>query len=145
MREYVPRIAAPITRHPIPPFLLPPSSFILPPSNMPPRSNAWRHRHRLRPRHRRLFWTCVAWCWFIFAGGVWADERIDFFETRIRPVLVERCFKCHSADSPKPKGGLRLDSRSALLKGGDSGPALAPEQVDESLILQAIRYSRATS
>src|SRR4051812_50178952 len=51
----------------------------------------------------------------------------EFFETKIRPVLVEHCLKCHGGTKGKePKGGLRLDSRKSALKGGDNGPALAP-------------------
>jgi len=52
--------------------------------------------------------------------------QLDFFEKKIRPVLSEQCYKCHSATSEKLKGGLRLDSRDAMLKGGDTGPAVAP-------------------
>ena len=57
-------------------------------------------------------------------------EQIDFFEKKIRPVLVESCFKCHSTTGEKVKGGLVLDTRAALLKGGDTGPAVlvAPRQ-----------------
>jgi Planctomycete cytochrome C len=50
-------------------------------------------------------------------------EQIEFFEKGIRPVLVEKCYSCHSAQSPKAMGGLRLDTAENLLKGGDSGPA----------------------
>ena len=53
-------------------------------------------------------------------------ESVDFFETRIRPVLVENCYKCHSVESKKRKGGLWLDSRAGMLEGGDSGPVLVP-------------------
>lgn len=60
-----------------------------------------------------------------------------FFEKRIRPVLHEHCMECHGAENQK--GGLRLDSREALLNGGDSGPALIPGQSDESLLLKAVR------
>src|SRR4051812_7649821 len=68
-------------------------------------------------------------------SGVAVDE---FFEKEIRPVLVERCQTCHG--DQKPKGGLRLTSREALLKGGDSGPAISPGRPDESLLIHAIRY-----
>jgi hypothetical protein len=63
-----------------------------------------------------------------------------FFETRIRPVLTEKCQACHSAVLPSPKGGLRVDSREGLLTGGDSGPAIQPGDAEASLLLQAIRY-----
>jgi hypothetical protein len=64
----------------------------------------------------------------------------EFFENRIRPVLVEHCYSCHSAEAKKQKGGLRLDHRDGWRKGGDSGPALAPGKPDESLLVKAIRY-----
>ena len=50
--------------------------------------------------------------------------QLDFFEQKVRPVLVEHCYRCHSADAGKSKGGLTLDSRDAVLKGGDTGPAV---------------------
>ena len=65
---------------------------------------------------------------------------LDFFEKRIRPVLVERCYECHSADAKKVKGGLRLDTREDLLKGGDAGPALVPGEPDKSRLIEAVRY-----
>lgn len=66
------------------------------------------------------------------------SDQARFFESRIRPVLIEKCLSCHGPD--KVKGGLRLDSREAALQGGDSGPAIAPGQLDESLLLDAIGY-----
>ncbi len=65
-------------------------------------------------------------------------EQIEFFEKEIRPLLIERCHKCHSSD--KQKGSLRLDSRDALLTGGDTGPAIVPRQPDESELVRAVRY-----
>ena len=65
------------------------------------------------------------------------SQQIQFFETRMRPLLVDRCLKCHGAK--KQWGGLRLDSRASLLRGGDSGPAVVPGRPDESLLLRAIR------
>ncbi|HEY2250861.1 MAG TPA: PSD1 and planctomycete cytochrome C domain-containing protein, partial [Planctomycetaceae bacterium] len=66
-------------------------------------------------------------------------EDIEFFEKEIRPILVQSCQKCHG--DRKQEGGLRLDSQSALLKGGDSGPAIAAEKPDESLLVEAIGYA----
>ncbi len=63
-----------------------------------------------------------------------------FFDTRIRPVLSEHCYKCHSHTADRIKGGLLLDSRAAVLQGGDSGPAIVAGKPDESLLIQAIRY-----
>ncbi|HEV7401749.1 MAG TPA: PSD1 and planctomycete cytochrome C domain-containing protein [Chthoniobacteraceae bacterium] len=64
----------------------------------------------------------------------------DFFEKRIRPVLSEQCYKCHSSTAEKLKGGLRLDSRDAMLKGGDTGPAIAPGDLEKSLLIEAVRW-----
>ncbi len=66
-----------------------------------------------------------------------ADKREDFFESKIRPVLVGSCFRCHG-DS-KTSGALRIDSRERLLKGGESGPAIVPGKPEESLLIKAIQ------
>jgi mono/diheme cytochrome c family protein len=65
--------------------------------------------------------------------------QVEFFEKQVRPLLAERCQQCHGPD--KQKGGLRLDSRAALLEGGDSGPAVVPGQPDQSRLVQAVRYA----
>src|SRR5258706_8905538 len=70
-----------------------------------------------------------------------SDEGLDFFEKKIRPVLVERCYECHSAESKKLKGGLRLDSRDGVSKGGDSGPAVIPGKPEKSLLIKAVRFT----
>jgi len=64
-----------------------------------------------------------------------------FFETKVRPVLVERCYKCHSHDADRVKGGLMLDTREGLRHGGDTGPAIEPGKPQDSLLVDAIRYS----
>jgi len=66
---------------------------------------------------------------------------IDFFEKKIRPVLVDSCYQCHSAQSEKVKGGLKLDTRGDVLRGGDSGPALVPGDPEKSLLIKAVRYA----
>jgi hypothetical protein len=68
-------------------------------------------------------------------------EQLEFFEKRIRPVLVESCYKCHSVESGKSKGSLLLDSKAGMLKGGDSGPAVVPGDPEKSLLIKAIRYA----
>ncbi|MBI2948238.1 MAG: PSD1 domain-containing protein [Verrucomicrobia bacterium] len=68
-------------------------------------------------------------------------EGLELFEKQIRPVLVEHCFKCHSATSEKLKGNLRLDSREDMLKGGGTRPAVVPGDPEKSLLVEAIRYS----
>jgi hypothetical protein len=65
---------------------------------------------------------------------------VDFFESKIRPVLVEQCYKCHSEKEGKSKGGLLLDNRERTLQGGDTGPAVVPGDAARSLLLKAIRY-----
>ncbi len=85
----------------------------------------------------------------LFAWIIWATAaaqaateaaNLAFFENHIRPVLVEHCHECHSASAKKLKGGLRVDSRAALIKGGDTGPAIAPGDPAKSLLLRAIRH-----
>src|SRR5436190_9715059 len=66
---------------------------------------------------------------------------LDFFEKKIRPVLTEKCYKCHSADSEKIKGGLTLDTREGIRKGGENGPAVVPGKLEESLLIEAVRYA----
>ena len=66
-----------------------------------------------------------------------------FFETRILPVLTEQCYKCHSHTADKIKGGLMLDSRAAILSGGSSGPIIVSGKPDDSVLIQALRYTDA--
>ncbi|HXN35563.1 MAG TPA: PSD1 and planctomycete cytochrome C domain-containing protein [Opitutaceae bacterium] len=68
---------------------------------------------------------------------------LQFFEARIRPVLVDRCYKCHSHDADKIKGGLMLDTREGMLHGGDTGPAIDPGKPEDSLMIDAIGYKDA--
>ncbi len=68
-------------------------------------------------------------------------EGVAFFEQKIRPLLVGRCYKCHSVEADRVKGGFLLDSREGLLKGGNSGPAVVPGHPDRSLLVKAIRGS----
>ncbi|MFN5392293.1 MAG: PSD1 and planctomycete cytochrome C domain-containing protein [Planctomycetota bacterium] len=70
-----------------------------------------------------------------------APEKLEFFESKVRPILVQRCYECHSGQ--ESNGGLRLDYREGLLKGGDSGPALQADEPQGSLLLRAIRYQNA--
>jgi cytochrome c553 len=77
------------------------------------------------------------------AAPVDSGERSDpaaleFFEKKVRPILVARCHQCHGPQ--KQKGNLRLDSRASILAGGDTGPAIVPEKPEESLLVDAIRY-----
>ena len=89
----------------------------------------------LRPSSVVLSVLCL-----LLSGTLRADEDLDFFEKKIRPVLVEHCYQCHSAEAKKVRGGLLLDSRDAIRKGGESGPGIVPNDPVESLVLDAIRY-----
>jgi hypothetical protein len=66
--------------------------------------------------------------------------QLQFFETRVRPVLANNCYKCHSQQAEKVKGGLMLDTRDSLLRGGENGPVLVAGNPDASLLVKAIRY-----
>jgi hypothetical protein len=68
-------------------------------------------------------------------------EQTEFFEKKVRPVLADHCYKCHSAGAERIKGGLLLDSREGWVKGGDSGTALIPGKAEESLLIKAVRYT----
>ena len=68
-------------------------------------------------------------------------EHTEFFERKVRPVLVEHCYECHSAGAKKIKGGLMLDSRAGVIKGGDTGAAITPGDPEASLLIQAIRHA----
>ena len=69
-----------------------------------------------------------------------SSEQRQFFESEVRPVLSENCYSCHSTKAKKLKGGLFLDHGSTILRGGDSGPAVVAGDLDESLIIEAVRY-----
>ena len=79
----------------------------------------------------------------IALSGPAAAEQVEFFENKVRPLLVEHCYSCHSAEAEakgKLKAGLRMDSLEGLKKGGDSGPALTPGDPAKSLIVEAVNY-----
>lgn len=67
-------------------------------------------------------------------------EQLEFFESRIRPVLVEHCYECHSTDAAELQAGLYVDSRDALLQGGESGSAVVAGKPSESLLIAAVKY-----
>ena len=71
------------------------------------------------------------------------DGEVDFFEQTIRPILAERCYGCHSNRAKEVRGGLMLDSRQDLRRGGDSGTVIVPGDVAASRMIEAIRYSNA--
>ena len=67
-------------------------------------------------------------------------EQLDFFEKKVRPILSEKCYKCHSVEGGKSKGGLTLDTQAATLKGGEGGPAVVPGDISNSLLITAVSY-----
>src|SRR5437667_5105647 len=78
----------------------------------------------------------------LVSAAEFKSEHYEFFEKKIRPVLVEHCYKCHSASSEKLKGELFLDSKEGMLKGGESGkPAIVPGKAEASRLVEAIRYT----
>ena len=95
-------------------------------------------------RHRVLgivAMFCVACCATLRAAESPNREGIEFFETKIRPVLVDKCYSCHSADSKKLKGDLKVDTAAALLLGGESGlPSVVPGHPEKSKLIEAIQY-----
>ncbi|MBL8851181.1 MAG: DUF1549 domain-containing protein, partial [Planctomycetaceae bacterium] len=72
-----------------------------------------------------------------------ADDRagVDFFESKVRPVLVKHCYECHSAEGGAEEGGLRVDTREAIRAGGGRGPAVVPENPDSSWLLTAVAHT----
>ncbi len=75
------------------------------------------------------------------AAGAAPEDDVQFFEQRIRPVLVDHCYSCHSAQAKKLKGGFRVDSRDLLLKGGDTGPGFVPGHPEKSLLAEVLSWS----
>ena len=74
----------------------------------------------------------------ISADLLQADEELAFFKERIEPVLEKHCYSCHSAAADSIKGGLRLDTKSTIRRGGESGPAVVPGNVDDSQLITAL-------
>ena len=84
---------------------------------------------------RFLFLPVVLWATSLLSAEEFAAADLEFFEKKVRPVLAEHCFKCHSADAKKLKGGLLLDHRAGVMKGGDSGPAIVSGKPADSCLL----------
>lgn len=83
--------------------------------------------------------SCVAG-WGVADADEAVAEGVRIFENTIRPILVQRCYKCHSADAKKVQGELLLDTRQGARAGGEMGPAVVPGDVDNSLLIEAIRH-----
>ncbi len=83
--------------------------------------------------------TALFSCPLVLASKAIDPDDLAFFESRIRPLLVENCYKCHSIDAEKIKGGFLLDSKSGLRMGGDSGPAIIPGDVAQSRLINMVQ------
>src|ERR1051326_8109296 len=83
-------------------------------------------------------WAALLVCAALNTSATAQDDGA-WFEAKIRPLLVERCYECHG--EKKQKGGLRLDSRGAWQKGGDSGAVIVPGDPEASLLIKAVRYT----
>jgi len=96
----------------------------------------------MRSRSKITTWSlCSVMLVCVCARGAEPSAQgVEFFEQHIRPVLAERCYQCHSTRAEKVKGGLRLDSREQMLKGGKDGMVLVPGDPDKSKLIEAIRY-----
>ncbi len=70
-----------------------------------------------------------------------SSDQVQFFENKVRPILVNNCYKCHSSEAEKLKGGLSLEFKDSILKGGENGPAIVPGDPERSLLIKAVRYS----
>src|SRR6266545_1093183 len=96
------------------------------------------------PTLRAVAVVLVLFCLHARAGAQPPDAKgLAHFESKIRPVLVKECYQCHSAEAAKNKklrGGLLLDTREGIRKGGDGGPAVVPGDVKKSLLLAALRH-----
>ncbi|MEM1295893.1 MAG: DUF1549 domain-containing protein, partial [Verrucomicrobiota bacterium] len=84
--------------------------------------------------------TSLAWTTG-FAVQAAEVQGVEFFESKIRPLLVEHCYQCHSQEANKGKANLYLDSRAAWQIGGDSGPAIVPGKPHESLLFQSVTHT----
>ncbi len=71
------------------------------------------------------------------------DKQLDFFESKIRPILVDHCYECHSASASELGGGLLLDSQQGIIEGGDTSPPVIPMDPDSSLLMTAIQYGKS--
>ncbi len=71
-----------------------------------------------------------------------SEEQLTFFEAKIRPILVDHCYECHSANASDLGGGLLLDSQQGIVKGGDTSPSIVPMDPDSSLLMTAIKYNK---
>lgn len=89
---------------------------------------------------KQFFAACVAFVFAVAPRSVQANEPLEFFEKKVRPILAQHCYSCHSVQAEKLQAGLLVDSRASLVAGGDSGASIVPGKADESLLIEAVRY-----
>ncbi|MBG89120.1 MAG: hypothetical protein CMO80_19790 [Verrucomicrobiales bacterium] len=90
--------------------------------------------------NHRIYIVLILFILAPLAKGEISTEQRKFFETKIRPVLVEHCYDCHSTKAKRLKADLYLDNRSAALKGSESGVVIVPGEPDKSIFIRAVRY-----
>src|ERR1051326_3334102 len=90
-----------------------------------------------------LFAAVLATALIRLQGAEPPAEQIEFFESKVRPIFADHCYTCHSEKAEKLKGGPLVDSAEAILKGGDTAPAVVPGDVEGSLLIKAVRYTDA--
>ena len=104
-------------------------------------------RRPVRSARRTGFWPGALAVLLVVVPALRAAEptqaQLEFFENRIRPLLTEQCYSCHSHEAPKLKGGLSLEYRELWLQGGDTGQAIVPGDPEKSLLIKAVRYGDA--
>ena len=99
------------------------------------RQDSIRRLYLIHPISLMLLGIAAVW-----PGYVAAESDDEFFETKIRPLLIERCCGCHSEEKGKTHGGLALDTKQGWEKGGESGPPIVPGHPGNSLLIRAVQY-----
>jgi hypothetical protein len=112
--------------------------------NLPPQKQSQKPKPDSMKNDRPYFIASLARSMLLLlvwnvASALKADEGLEFFEAKIRPVLIERCYECHNSVD-RAEANLELDHRQGVIAGGDSGPAIHPGKPDDSLLIQAIRH-----
>jgi len=88
---------------------------------------------------RRSIGIILSFCMVLFVHPLLADDKADFFENHVRPILAENCYSCHGPE--KSKGNVRLDSVTELMRGLDSGPLFVPGKPQESRLMELLHHT----
>src|SRR5262245_8201290 len=113
-----------------------PHPLAIPDENKPVGGCEYRLEGTMQLRNLVLITALVA----LGPGTARAEDGVAFFEKKIRPVFAEHCYKCHSSQVRKPKGGLRLDTVAGIRKGGDTGPLFVSGKPKQSLLIAVLRH-----